>query len=82
MNASRIDSLVADYADENGCVSVDKVFEVFSQCLGEDALTMHEIEYGFTDEESLWESYCEDTELDWEQASGYVYIVESVMSMA
>ena len=64
MNASRIDSLVADYADENGCVSVDKVFEVFSQCLGEDALTMHEIEYGFADEESLWESYCEDTELE------------------
>ena len=64
MNVSRIDSLVADYADENGCVSVDKVFEVFSQCLGEDALTMHEIEYGFADEESLWESYCEDTELE------------------
>jgi len=77
MNASRIDSLAADYADENGCVSADKVFEIFSQCLSKDALTMHEIEYGFTDEESLWDDYCEDTEMELSNSHSF-----RVMSMA
>ena len=43
MNASRIDSLAADYADENGCVSADKVFEIFSECIEEDPATSHEL---------------------------------------
>ena len=64
MNASRIDSLVADYADENGCVSVDKVFEIFSECIEEDPATSHELTYGWTNKEDLWDDYCEDTELE------------------
>jgi len=53
MNASRIDSLAADYADENGFVSADKVFEIFSECIEEDPATA----------EDLWDDFCEDTEL-------------------
>tara|TARA_R110000824_G_scaffold29007_1_gene97026 strand:+ start:56 stop:349 length:294 start_codon:yes stop_codon:yes gene_type:complete len=64
MNASRIDSLAADYADENGCVSADKVFEIFSECIEEDPATSHELKYGWTDKEDLWDDYCEDTEME------------------
>ena len=64
MNASRIDSLAADYADENGFVSADKVFQIFSECIEEDPATAHEIAYGWTNKEDLWDDFCEDTELE------------------
>ena len=55
MNASRIDSLAADYADENGFVSADKVFQIFSECIEEDPATAHELAYGWTNKEDLWD---------------------------
>ena len=64
MNASRIDSLAADYADENGFVSVDKVWDIFTQCIEEDANTSYELKIGWADKDDLWEDYCEDTELE------------------
>ena len=64
MNSTRIDSLAADYADENGFVSVDKVLQIFTECVEEDVLTTHELRYGWTDIEDLWADYCEDTELE------------------
>ena len=64
MNASRIDSLAADYADENGFVSADKVFQIFSECIEEDPATAHELAYGWTNKEDLWDDFCEDTELE------------------
>jgi hypothetical protein len=62
MNTGFIDSMLEDYA-EDGWVSEEKAFEVFMNCLSQDGLTQHEINYGFADEETLWDDFCNDTEL-------------------
>jgi len=62
MNVSLIDSMLEDYA-EDGWVSEEKAFEIFHQCISQDGLTQHEINYGFADEETLWDDFCNDTEL-------------------
>jgi hypothetical protein len=64
MNSTRIDSLAADYADENGFVSVDKVWDIFTECIEQDPATSHELKYGWSDRDDLWNDYCEDTELE------------------